>query len=136
MLRFVALSLFVLSLAGCGGGGNVFVRGKVLVNGEPLTLGPDDQLVLTFVQEPQGETSFTAHVENDGSFKVPGPTGNGIPPGAYRLVVGQVFLDPQTKEFRDKFNDAYNRKNTTLFHDISSSNRNLTLNLKVPVSNP
>jgi hypothetical protein len=84
---------------GCGGGNTVWITGKLLKGGtryEP----PKDQLVtVTFValevQDPSGKTvksgePYLAELDlASGTFFVPGPERQGIPPGKYRVAITQ-----------------------------------------------
>jgi hypothetical protein len=107
------LALLVASLAasaGCGGSGNtVWVTGKLLKGGSAY-VPPKGQLVsVTFVvieakddsgKSVQGGEPYLADVDQaNGTFSVPGPDRQGIPPGRYRVAVTQKLT-------REEFNAA------------------------------
>jgi hypothetical protein len=109
----LVLALLLVPLAaspGCGGRRNtVWVTGKLLKGGAQY-VPPKDQLVyVTFValevKDDSGKTipsgeAYTANLDQTkGTFSVPGPEGQGIPPGKYRIAVTQ-------KMEREAFNAA------------------------------
>jgi hypothetical protein len=83
-----ALLLTMLSVAGCGnqpaGYGRAF--GKLSYKGEPAA---GAVLLFHFEGKPQSADLVvpSATVENDGSFEVVSPTGDGAPPGKYKVLV-------------------------------------------------
>jgi len=96
------LALLIAPLAaatGCGGGNTVWITGKLLKGGSPY-VPPTDQLVsITFValqtQDASGKTAqggdpyLAEYDPASGTFTVPGPDRQGIPPGRYRVAVTQ-----------------------------------------------
>jgi len=106
MQRHLVVSIGITLLAasqGCGERTNtVWVSGKLLKGGVKY-VPPEGQLVsVTFVgleiednsgKTVQGSEPFWAEVDQtSGTFRVPGPQGQGIPPGKYRVAVTQKML--------------------------------------------
>jgi hypothetical protein len=86
----VASSLLftMLSVAGCGNQPAGYARafGKLSYKGEPAA---GALLVFHFEGKPQSADLVvpSATVEDDGSFDVVSPTGDGAPPGKYKVLV-------------------------------------------------
>jgi hypothetical protein len=103
MRRHPAVVLLIASLVattGCGGrGNNVWVTGKLLKGGEKYVPPKDQHVNVTFVglevrdesgkPLPSGEPYWAELDQANGTFSVPGPDGQGIPPGKYRVAVTQ-----------------------------------------------
>jgi hypothetical protein len=100
--RFVGLSLVLVLAVGCGGAGGpqaVPVRGKVVKGGEPYhlrrapnpPLPPGESPVhvkFTPIDERKMEGGFDVPVDpENGTFEMLGPTGKGLRPGKYEVVV-------------------------------------------------
>ena len=76
---------FVLA-AGCGSGGLYPVTGKVLCNGQPavgatVAFVRKDTVNRLDEQTPQGV------VQEDGTFSLAGPSGKGVAPGEYVVLI-------------------------------------------------
>jgi hypothetical protein len=93
-------ALTCVALAGCGSGeSTVTVTGEVLDGGTAVSI-PDYEagencLEVEFFPLDEGgnlvsAASYPAVVEEDGSFEVDGPMGEGIPAGKYRVAVRRV----------------------------------------------
>jgi hypothetical protein len=98
-LIFAFLIVPLAASPGCSGGNTVWITGKLLKGGTPY-VPPQDQLVtITFValevQDQAGKTVQSAdpylaeYDQASGTFTVPGPERQGIPPGRYRVAVTQ-----------------------------------------------
>jgi hypothetical protein len=83
-----SLLLAMLSVAGCGSRPEGYSRayGKLLYKGEPAA---GAFLMFHLDGKPQsGEVvAPSAIVEEDGSFEVASPTGDGAPPGKYKVLL-------------------------------------------------
>ncbi len=111
MLRPMGLWIVLgaLCLAGCGGGDGIWVTG-VLKKGEEIYKPPEGRkLALYFCPmkdgtagQPIGEVELADYDARDGSFKVPGREGSGIPPGKYRVALVETLL----REELDKLKKA------------------------------
>ena len=113
MRRHLApIVLVLVLLPGCGGSGHyVWVTGKLLQGGAPYKAPEGQSASLTFVaietQDASGRTikntdQYQADLEDDGSYKVPGPEGKGIPPGKYRIAVTQKMLREAFEALKNK----------------------------------
>lgn len=125
---FAALAL------GCSSGETVVpVEGKLLVGGSPLPVHPLADLGWVQVAfhriGPDGKVSPDPHiakVEPDGSFRVAGKEGSGIPPGRYKVVVRQYDPYPD-----DKLGDAYSLENSPIEKSVDG-NAPLVIDLPAP----
>jgi hypothetical protein len=161
MRRSHQLLAFLLALLaaspGCGGGNTVWITGKLLKGGtryEP----PKDQLVsVTFValevQDSSGKTvksaePYLAELDPDsGTFAVPGPERQGIPPGKYRVAITQRLTreafdatKPKTnKKGRsretDMLGNRYGLENSPITFELKRSD-DVTIDLDHPNGSP
>lgn len=87
----LALSLAVLAAPGCDGGAPAKVKGRLVTNGEPMTVS--GQVAVTFTALGGAGTSsaksFTAVVNPNGSFELVA-SGGELPPGLYQVSVVAV----------------------------------------------
>ncbi len=118
----------LLASPGCGGGHTIWVTGKLLKGGaryEP----PKDQLVtVTLIalelKDPsgkpaQGGDAYQADYDPDsGTFTVPGPERQGIPPGKYRVAVTQKLERTAFDAAREKVADRARRRAFTRDTDM------------------
>jgi hypothetical protein len=87
------LVIFSVAVGGCGSNdGKLNARGRLMKGGAPLATGDADDLrVIFYALTPDGTTgknSYLAAVDGkDGTFKVIGGDGKGLPPGKYRVCV-------------------------------------------------
>ena len=98
-LASIALALAILP--GCGGSGNyIWVTGTLLKGGAPYKPPEGQNVTIAFVgieiQDEKGSLvkrtdQYQADLSDDGSFKVIGPEGAGIPPGKYRVAISQRY---------------------------------------------
>lgn len=73
-----------LGLAGCGGGGSAKIKGKVLENGQPVTVAGQASLVFSPVgpDGKAGAKAYAAGLNSDGTFELVA-SGGEVPPGDY-----------------------------------------------------
>lgn len=73
-----------LLLAGCGGGGNAKIKGKVLENGQPVTVPGQASLVFSPAgpEGKAGDKAYAAGLNPDGTFELVA-SGGEVPPGDY-----------------------------------------------------
>ncbi len=73
-----------LLLAGCGGGGNAKIKGKVLENGQPVSVAGQAALVFSPVgaDGKAGDKAYAAGLNPDGTFELVA-SGGEVPPGDY-----------------------------------------------------
>lgn len=112
--KLLALMLLTTSLAcvGCGSSNEVWITGTLLKGGTKFTPPEGHQVGITFylvsTDDPTksaaaaGEPYLADYDESDGTFKVPGRNGQGIPPGKYRISVS----DKLDREAFDKLPKA------------------------------
>jgi hypothetical protein len=85
--RFSAPVVACLALcAGCNSNGLYPVSGKVLVNGEPA-VGATVTLVRKGSADSLKDPTPCGVVDEDGTFTLSGPGGEGAPPGEYIVLV-------------------------------------------------
>lgn len=114
-----------LAVAGCGSGAEkvVRVRGNVTDAGRPLDVEGRDigvgMVKVEFYRIGEDGTQSTdpegTVADADGNFDVPGPNGNGIPPGKYRIAVRQ--WDPYPQE--DKLGGRFDPENSPIIRQIT-----------------
>ena len=112
------LALGILAVAGCGPK-TTQVKGKVLKNGQPLTLSSKGMVVLCFYPEndKEGKTQFPAETKPDGTFTIIGSERKGIPPGKYRVAVSVLDPYPGT----DTLGGKYSVQNSTLVAEVKGT---------------
>jgi hypothetical protein len=123
------LVLVVLFVYGCGGDGRIKARGRIIKGGTPFVLGEGEGMRMAFVPlEASGETydSYVAVCEKDGSFKVVGKDGKGLPPGKYRVDLEHL------KKKKDLLKGAFAGKRSPFLREISSGSGEIVLDLDNP----
>jgi hypothetical protein len=127
LLLALLIGLLVIS-PGCGGGHTVWVTGKLLKGGSKYE-PPKDQLVtVTFVplevKDPSGKTvkggdAYQADYDPaSGTFTVPGPDRQGIPPGKYRVAVTQKMERTAFDAAKEKITDKAKKRAFTRETDM------------------
>ena len=103
----------VVCFAGCGSGNNIWVTGMLQKGGEMYKPPDTHKLALYFCPmpgeasaTPTGDVAMADYDSRDGSFRVPGREGNGIPPGKYRIAVVETIR----REALDKLKEASKSK--------------------------
>ena len=102
MRRRSSLIFLVFALlSGCADAGHyVWVTGKLLKGGVPYRPPEGQNVTLAFVaietRDAKGNLvrttdQYQAELVEDGSFKILGPEGQGIPPGKYRVAISQRY---------------------------------------------
>jgi hypothetical protein len=132
--------LGALAASGCGGG-SAKPHGKVVMNGEPYKPVAGQLLQISFIGDGTPSISTVAQVNPDGTFTVPGPTDNGIPPGKYHITAStmasggpggtaggttNVAAPSGGDQFQGKYRDA---SKTPLTVDITSANSDIIIDL-------
>jgi hypothetical protein len=117
----VVATLAVLALSGCGSG--VRLRGRVVADGQPVTVPDGTALTLTFTEAADGEQaghSYAALVDPDGAFTCEGPPGAGLPPGRYKVMVSSTATDPAVAAAALKrFPGVSDPKTTPLTYEVN-----------------
>src|SRR5207249_8932063 len=90
--KFFSVLLFSLLVAGCGGGDTVRVTGQLMKDGKPYTANLEGKEPETFAVDFVGTINerkylYSATIAANGSFRVDGREGRGIPKGQYRITV-------------------------------------------------
>jgi hypothetical protein len=127
----VSFPLAVLSVAGCNRGGDVVrVSGQLVKDGKPYGANLGGKEPETFVVDFVGTIKerpyrFAATIKPDGSFKVGGSDGSGIPRGQYKIaVIHSGFLGAGG----DRFNARFAEEKTPLEVDVAKAT-SLTIDL-------
>jgi hypothetical protein len=112
----VAFTALPLACFGCGQSNSIKVSGKLLQAGKPYVPPAGQRVVVTLhvldAKDAAGKAipdqePFQAYYDpNDGKFVVPGPGGDGIPPGKYRISIFQGL----TREGEGKFGKEQKRR--------------------------
>jgi hypothetical protein len=116
----LALSAALTCLTGCGGG-TTKATGKVVQNGQPVTVSEKGMIQITFfkAEDTTGADPYPVDPKPDGTFEVVGKERKGVPPGKYRVSVA-VFDPYVSGGGNDKLGGRYRRENTTLTVDVAS----------------
>jgi hypothetical protein len=141
-------------LSGCGGGNSIWVTGVLQKGGDVYKPPEGHKLALYFYPmadgtsgNRSGDAEMADYDARDGSFKVPGREGYGIPPGKYRIAVVESLrreaLDEMKKASKPKrgekpvSNDTnlleatFGEKTSPFVRDLRTST-NLTLDMAKP----
>ena len=141
MILLTAAALSALAVFGCGGAKSK-PHGKVLMNGEPYKVDSRETLRITFVSGGEAGKQFStvAQVNPDGTFTVPGPTDEGVPPGKYHITVSTMMTGGPGGTFSpagsaaptggDQFHGKYSATTTTpLTCEITSANPEIVIDV-------
>jgi hypothetical protein len=141
----ILLIALLIADTGCSGrGNNVWVTGKLLKGSEKYVAPEDQHVHVTFVgletkdesgkALPSGEPYWAEFDQANGTFSVPGPERQGIPPGKYRVAVTQkmerVAFDKAPKSHdkkkrldreTDMLNDKFGMSTSPIVREITKS---------------
>ncbi|MCR4415429.1 MAG: hypothetical protein NUV77_23720 [Thermoguttaceae bacterium] len=133
--RALVATVVCLGILGCGTQEKrVIVTGKVSEGGKPLDLSGKEYKVhakaveVTFYPVDsagkvlQNKPTYGATVQADGSFKIEGENGTGLPVGKYK--VGVVHRDPMYRTPKgqgDRFDQRFSLEKTPFVFDIQES---------------
>ena len=155
-----SLILLIVSLTviGCSSSTDVLITGNLMKGGEKLTPPEGRQIGVTFYlvssddtsknAPPVGEPYQAMYDPTDGTFKVPGRDGYGVPPGKYRIAISQKLtrdaLDktPKAKKAQrgtapsitretDFFESSFGSESSKIVREFTSS-QNVTIDLDKP----
>jgi hypothetical protein len=85
MIRALTLGLLLAVTSGCGGGGEAKVKGRLVENGQPLSIQGQASLVLV-PKGTESRASYAVNVNEDGSFELVA-SGGSVPPGTYEVTL-------------------------------------------------
>ena len=88
----VLMTGLLAAVGGCNSDGLRIVKGRLVNNGEPLTVSDQGLIQIAFEYATNPDGGFVATVGPDGNFAIEGPTGKGIRTDTYRISV--VQFDP------------------------------------------
>lgn len=118
---------------GCGGSGNVVVTGQLNHKGELYKPEQGEQVMITFAEEKDGKmtgNTYPTRLGANGSYEITGPNNDGIPVGKYRVGVTSMPEVPTPGQpMQDKFNGEYEMSKSPLQAEVTSANRNVTLDI-------
>jgi hypothetical protein len=122
-LLVVAYALF---LTGCSEK-VVTVKGTVLNNGQPLSVGPTGYVQVTLVPDvPPGTpyTTYPGRADAAGNFQIE----EKLKPGKYKIAVEQNDPLPGTDKLQGKFSP----QTTTIKREVVDEKTSLTIDLAMP----
>jgi hypothetical protein len=120
-----------LVLCGCGGGGKLKARGRLVKGGAPFTVPEGEYVRVTFHPispdgKPATHTYVAVYSKADGKFTVVGADGKGLPPGKYRASV------EHERKRKDLFQGAYDADRSPFVFDVDSAGKELVIDLDKP----
>ncbi len=124
----ILVAIICLWAAGCGTR-MLKPEGRLLKKGAPFVPGDAEAVHVTFfpdVEQPDHEPYPARVNREDGTFRVVGVDGRGLPPGKYRATV-QIM-----KKRKDILNGAFDRTRSPFKIDLTSSTGEITLDLDEP----
>jgi hypothetical protein len=128
----MVLLLIALFVGGCGGDGRVNARGRIVKNGQPFQLGEGEGLRIVFYPPEAAGATYESYVavfdKADGSFRVTGKDGKGLPPGKYRVALEHL------KQKKDLFKGFYSGKQTPIIREVTDSYHEIVIDLDKPAS--
>jgi hypothetical protein len=131
--RVLVVLLLSGIVAGCGSA-RINARGKLLKKGEPFTPAENEIVQIAFfpaeTQSEDARSYLASFNRADGSFKVIGKDGRGLPAGKYRVTVQLI------KDRKDQLKGAFNVKHSPLLCDVSSAADEIKLDLSTPSQAP
>jgi hypothetical protein len=124
----IFVAIICLWAAGCGSG-LLKPQGRLVKKGAPLVPGDGEAIHVAFY--PDGEQTdqgaYPAKFNNqDGTFRVLGVDGRGLPPGTYRATV-QIM-----KKRKDVLEGAFGKNRSPFSIDITPASGEITLDLDTP----
>ena len=124
------LAVAALVMAGCGGPARLRTKGRVVKSGAAFVPAPGQFVRVTFVPVPAGnppQDHYVAEVNNtDGTFRVAGKDGKGMPPGKYRVA---IELDQHRS---DMLKGQFDAERSPFVFDVDSSTKEMVLDLDNP----
>ena len=128
----VILSLSLMLFGGCSESGTLTVRGQLVNNGRPLSVDNPDEFELKLLSvdaDGPGRNVYAARVERDGTFLFAGPTGRGVPPGAYKVVIETGPVPDGRGGAGDRFHKAFAEPRTPLRLTVTPGTTELTIDV-------
>jgi hypothetical protein len=123
----IAITLAITAI-GCNSSKTIKVKGHLVKNGEPYIVGENEGLRIFFVPESAPEDSYDSfsalYDRADGSFRVTGKDGQGMPPGNYRIAL-ELRLNRS-----DQLHGEFSSKKTPLTCTIDSSHKDVVIDLE------
>ena len=132
---FAGFAFCCLLLSACSSGvPGLKIKGVLTNNGKPYMVDPKGGVHLVFipiVEENTPHNKYPAKFNRqDSTFVVDGLTGEGIPPGSYKVTFMQMTSTEPTQEILD-MNAQFNEANTPIIREITSA-APLTIDLAKP----
>ena len=119
----------LFGILGCGPS-HYAPSGKITQGGAPIKMSDKGVLIIALYAEsdkdfgsPEGVDQPAKH---DGTFKVKGRLGTGVPAGKYKVSV--ELKDPYEPSAKDKFGGKYSRANAKVV-EITNSSTEITIDL-------
>jgi hypothetical protein len=103
------------------------VKGRIVKAGQPYILKENQSMRIVFVPTEAGATKFDSYFavfnRSDGTFKVIGKDGSGLPPGKYKVALEQL------SHKNDEFQGAYSTNKSPFTVEVNSSTKEVILDL-------
>src|SRR5262249_12093685 len=116
-----------LALSGCGDG-KIRPRGQILRGGAPFKVADGEYVRVVFHPIPEdGGRARNQYVavydRTDGTFRVVGADGRGLPAGKYRVAI------EHERKRKDLFNGAFDAENSPYIFEVSGSSGDIVIDL-------
>lgn len=116
-----------LLVTGCGSSSadddvkGVAVRGRLLDNGKPIKLLPNEEIRVSFVDVNGGAVAATGDYNAEaGTFEITGPSGKGLPAGEYRVEIVSDIYGADADEVTNRFEEHFDAENTPLMATVGA----------------
>jgi hypothetical protein len=125
VFRVAPWFLVAMLMTGCGSG-SVVAKGRLTNKGEPYRCENGVAVHMTFLSLAEGSPeggAYPAEYYRDGTFRVVGANGRGLPPGKYRVAVQAM------KQKHDLLQGAYGAQNSPLVCEVKGASQEVALDL-------
>jgi hypothetical protein len=119
--------VIAIAAVGCNSSKTIKVKGRMVKDGQPYIIGEKEGLRIFFAPETAPEGSYDTYSalydRSDGTFRVTGKDGEGMPAGNYKIAL-ELRLNRD-----DVFRGAFSPGKSPLSCTIDSSNKDIVIDL-------
>jgi hypothetical protein len=117
-IYYLLFCVLGLGLVGCSTQTNAQITGTVLNDGQPISVGENEELTLSFhAVDPDAKVNlaFANYDRASGVFTLFSPTQPGVPPGEYKI---SLSYHPYQQENKDRFAGDFSAEKTPLRYTV------------------